>query len=742
MKSCNFLTELKKEKCLVFVMVSLCAFVSGCKSDKDSNVFTAVTQGFAGSKDYMGGNIVYWSDGDRIRINDCTPTVVVDDEDRNRATVNGGAATPYSGEYYAAYPADISTIAGNGTITFNLPQEEQYVSANGNQIVHSIMAAKAEGQKLNFNNLCAMLHFEVSASGTGVNSKLYAIEVESDEPLWGTMTAVYNSGSPSRWDVTSPTSAEATKRTLRFSEPVILDGTTKDFYLAVPPVSGGEEFILRFILEDGNGAVKVFEKSKNSSYSFGTGNIYNFDNNVFNGSKMVYDGNAVSAFKMGTNEHPHIVYSSSNWNYLMSNGVKDSAGKYIALQNDIEVNSTYSYDFRSILDGNGHTVTLTTDNISMFDTINKGQVRNLTIASANPVTSPDFMNVSGTRYYGSLADRVLNESVIDNCVNTVSITCDADINAVYLGGLCGNAYGSTITNCSNTGTITSNSMYIGGVVGTATNMVAFNGCRNSVPITVTSAAANVRTQYVGGVAGDVATSGADITNCHNTGSISILKPSSANLNCGGVFGRFNRNVISCSNKGNISYDGATTKFKYIGGVAGVDNVSIVTYLINCNNEGNVTATAGLSNIFIGGILGRSYKAGAKNSYAYCTLQGSYLSGIIANGADLYSNVDVVNCYYYGTMTCSTENVFGIAGESYSNKKIIIDKCYYPSGYTICHSSSTDNHTSQTLISAVSLSGGNSTSLRDALNGYSVDWPSGWLRWKNKGSEPDYVVFDN
>nr|MCR4932353.1 hypothetical protein [Bacteroidales bacterium] len=102
--------------------------------------------------------------------------------------------------------------------------------------------------------------------------------------------------------------------------------------------------------------------------------------------------------------------------------------------------------------------------------------------------------------------------------------------------------------------------------------------------------------------------------------------------------------------------------------------------------------------------------------------------------------DIVNCYYYGTITCSSSFKFGIAGESYTNKKFIIDKCYYPSGYTICHSSSTNDSTSVTLSSAVSLTGGDGTSLREALNGNISNIP-GACNWKN-GTSPARVVFDN
>ena len=104
------------------------------------------------------------------------------------------------------------------------------------------------------------------------------------------------------------------------------------------------------------------------------------------------------------------------------------------------------------------------------------------------------------------------------------------------------------------------------------------------------------------------------------------------------------------------------------------------------------------------------------------------------------DADIVNCYYYGTITCSSSFKFGIAGESNNDNKFVINKCYYPSADTICHSSSTNNGTSATLSSAVSLTGGDDNSLRDALNGNVPNILSA-CNWKN-GTSPARVVFDN
>ena len=163
-------------------------------------------------------------------------------------------------------------------------------------------------------------------------------------------------------------------------------------------------------------------------------------------------------------------------------------------------------------------------------------------------------------------------------------------------------------------------------------------------------------------------------------------------------------------------------------------------MLNCYNEGDIVCMEDETNRYVGGLLGYDKRMSIKNSYAFCSLQGPYVCGIVAYGGNLFINATITNCYYYGTIICNYSYKYGIAGESYTDKKFIIDKCYYPSGYTICHSSSTNDSTSATLSSAVSLTGGDGTSLREALNGNVSNIP-GACKWKN-GTSPARVVFDN
>jgi hypothetical protein len=736
----KFLKEMKGYKFSVIAVAFLCVVFSGCQRDKGSEVFTAVMQSYNNSgKDYIVGNVVYWSDADRIRINDGVYGIAVDGSDSNRATVNAEGVSDFGGNYYGAYPAEGATIAANGRVTFTIPQQELYATAGGKQVIHNIMAAKSNGSKLNFQNLCALLHFKVAASGSGVGAKLYAVEVVTDKPMWGTMTADYNE-SLSKWEVSSMTASDANTRTLRLKTPVELTAAEQDLYLLVPPVAGGSTLTLRFILENGTGAVKVFEKAKSTSFSFESGMIYHFNqSNTFNGTAMLYGSDAVTAETMdGSVAHPYLVYSGNSWNVLKTDSIMGAAGKQINLAEDINVSSTYTSVFRATLNGNGHTITLTTPNISLLSSIERGQVRSVTIKSTEPVRHPKFKVDGASRLFGALAGQAFSNAVFENCINKVDISCDTSLTTVYIGGLIGKAEGSTITNCRNEGNIITNAMYVGGVVGQTESI---SDCVNSGTITISSSSDVVVTNYCGGVAGYVSVSA--VSNCHNVGSININKNSSvASSYYGGVFGLANSNVSNCSNTGIITNSAVSNgTYKYIGGIVGGNTISVGT-MLNCYNEGDVLCSVSTSNMYVGGLLGYDKRMSIKNSYAFCSLQGSYVCGIVAFGEQLKIDAYITNCYYYGTITCGSSFKFGIAGESNNDNKFIIDKCYYPSGDTICHLSSTNNGTSATLSSAVSLTGGDGTSLCDALNGVVLNnQVPGACNWKNSTS-PARVVFDN
>lgn len=737
----NFPLSAKSLKISLLTATVILGTLMATSCSKDRTTFTAITQDYNSAKDYITGTIVHWHNGDAVQINGQAYNIAVDASQNNKATIDAEGASDIGGEYYAAYPADIAAING-GQITFSIPQEETYATNGGQQVVHSIMAAKADGNTLRFQNLCALLHFKVNASGNGIGAKLHAIEVVSDKPLYGTIVAQF---AESQWQVQPPTGTDATSRTLRFSTPLDLAAETKDLYLLVPPVSGASTFTLRLTIEDNNGIIKVFEKTKAANIAFNSGELCHFDDaNTFTGSAMKF-GNTepTKPVTNGSAAHPYIVNSATSWAALADTLKK--AGKHVTLAADINVGSTLNGELKAVLDGNGHTITLTTQGISLFSTVNGGTVKNLTISATSDVTSPVLVANGSIYYYGTLACRALSGSTFDNCTNTANINCDINTTNVYVGGLCGYTTGCTITNCSNNGNITANTTYIGGVFGQSYNSTTFSGCTNNGNISVSSSQNTVMTQYCGGVAGRISTNNnATISNCHNYGNITISSSPQTNAYYGSLFGEALNNIDKCSNSGNITCNATENTTKYCAGITATNTAtSSERAITNSYSEGNIYAISSVQKMYTAGIISVDRRTAIKNCYTHGTLQGTYIAGIVADGRDLFNNITISNCYFYGELESSTSYFYSIAGESgeYPNiYKFLIDHCYYPSEYSLCHSTSTDNGNNATLSSGTTISGGSETSLCDSLNANINNMPTGSYTWKNSDNNT-YVVFN-
>lgn len=116
-----------------------------------------------------------------------------------------------------------------------------------------------------------------------------------------------------------------------------------------------------------------------------------------------------------------------------------------------------------------------------------------------------------------------------------------------VGGMCGNNYTGTITNCYNTGSVSGSEGNVGGV----------NGYNDGGTITNSYNAGSVSgtERYVGGVSGY--NDGGTITNCYNVGSVG------GSGYVGGVNG-WNKGIITnCYNTGSVSGTGVN-----VGGVIG------------------------------------------------------------------------------------------------------------------------------------------------------------------------------
>ena len=139
------------------------------------------------------------------------------------------------------------------------------------------------------------------------------------------------------------------------------------------------------------------------------------------------------------------------------------AGGSYKLAADITVTEPYANDFSGTFDGNGHTVTLAisgdSDYQALFAKLAAGAVvKNVTVEG----------KVTGKKCVAGIAGQA-TDATITGCANK------ADILATdrYVGGIVAESKNTSISNCYNTGTISSDrsdkGVCLGGIVGNATN---------------------------------------------------------------------------------------------------------------------------------------------------------------------------------------------------------------------------------------------------------------------------------
>ena len=185
-----------------------------------------------------------------------------------------------------------------------------------------------------------------------------------------------------------------------------------------------------------------------------------------------------------------------------------------------------------------------------------------------------------------------------------------------VGGVCGNNYTGTITNCYNTGSVSG--------LGT-----------------------------LGGVSGDNDTG--SITNCYNTGNVS-----GSGGFVGGVSGRNSKGtIINSYNAGSVSGLGC------VGGVSGDNDTGSIT---DCYNIGSVSGSEG----DVGGVNGYNNGGSITNCYNVGSVSGTdyYVGGVSGENA----NGTIINCYNAGSVS-GKYDVGGVSGE---NANGTITNCYYDS----------------------------------------------------------------
>ncbi|MBN2510445.1 MAG: hypothetical protein JXB03_09215 [Spirochaetales bacterium] len=269
--------------------------------------------------------------------------------------------------------------------------------------------------------------------------------------------------------------------------------------------------------------------------------------------------------------------------------------------------------FTGVLYGGGYTISnlyiyRTSDYYhGFFGSITGGEVQGVILSAPS---------VTGYYYTGSLAGEIRNNATVSRC--TV-LQCTVTGLATTTGGLVGDNYAGTISDCSVSGTLTGTGS-AGGLVGVMYTGTVGN-CSSSCTINCTSS-------DVGGLIGLCGSTGTTVqvyvSDCFATGDVT------GGSDTGGLAGTIrNGSVNRCYASGSVSGSGE------VGGFSGRLEDTSAT---DCYARGSVTATGTYSGGF--------YGFGQDAAVTYCYSTGLVSGASNANGFLGYNfSGTCTGCYY-------------------------------------------------------------------------------------------------
>ena len=223
----------------------------------------------------------------------------------------------------------------------------------------------------------------------------------------------------------------------------------------------------------------------------------------------------------------------------------------------------YNHQYTGTFDGGGHTISGLTVTGSdqwagLFGYIDKdGTVKNVVLENVQITSDNQYAYVGGVAGY--------SEGNIENCSVSGSVSGNSNSNGTSncVGGVVGQQYGGTITECSSSAIVDG---------------------RNEV----------------GGVAGK--TNSVTLTACYATGDVTAERTPTNNTYAGGVVGsNFSSTLIACYATGSVTGTGTGTGSIYVGGVTGDNFASTLTACYHA--KGTVSGPDGAT----GGVTGRNFK---------------------------------------------------------------------------------------------------------------------------------------
>ena len=273
-------------------------------------------------------------------------------------------------------------------------------------------------------------------------------------------------------------------------------------------------------------------------------------------------------------------------------------------------------------------------------------------------------------YVGGVVGRCNEGAALTEMTNSGSINASLEDPAftTFIGGIVSRVTKS-LSNCNSTGgtinftgSSASGALYIGGVLGyTNAANVAISSCTSAMTINVGGAFSPTGGNFyaTGGIIGNVAIASASVSDCLNTGNITVSQDltSDGYTYLGGVAGRTQGSISNSSNGGTVTFSGRNnTNNPWIGGIVGdtPDDIDISISgkysSASATNYGNVVVNTSIQSnkyLYVGGVVGRLRCAVSSATNAgqinvpQLTCTSLYAGGIAGSGTT--GNASITSC---------------------------------------------------------------------------------------------------
>ena len=610
--------------------------------------------------DYQAGGSplkVYWSDGDKINVNGISSLSLSVEEGAKMPVADFniyGVEAPFN----VIYPATIvsgTTYDSEGYINVALPSSQAYhptTFASG----AAIMCGYSDNSNVTLSNLCSAVRVNVKGTETIVSASV--ISASESAPLCGDFKINPQTG------VLAPVGGSA-KLTLDLTENIALNENGVDFFFTLPAGDYSDGLSFYFEREDGRNLECIWKPED----ALKPGKLYSFnDVDYVPGAKDITTAEDWEEFAAAVNEGNDEALKT----YLYKGGFVRLGADFTA-ENLSQVTSDFTYVF----DGNGHSITQSAANTSLFASVS-GEIKNLSLAG-----SLDLGDKSGS----PLVYTLKHGGKISSCINNMSVEASTQ-SETYVSGLVTVMQGGTIESCINNGTVdvtvdVDDDIYYVGVAGIVADIQAdqedrsilLKNCKNSsdgaltlspyLNFTSTSKTNNkgMKSCALAGIAGFIRNSATyTFDNCDNEGPVTIsaalIRDANGNsprpVSVGGILGLaapiddetgllvdpkdyeqdgFAISMSNCDNRGLIYNCGVTyssTKESrnkmYTGGIVGSISGRDGQYA-------NITSCTSLGDIITYDIIANTPNYVVSGRPAYCAVAG----GLVGFGG--YLNID-------------------------------------------------------------------------------------------------------